>query len=422
MGTLTITKSYLAGDPLMEVDIDAYRTGLLTLFNTDKFGALNFSGSTDCVASKFIGTNIIQADATQISFGQSNDAFFGIDVSKNLYFNTATTATELRFYAGNTYYMEFGATEFKVPGDIWIGEGGANISLLQVLSQYKKPVLTYNNSTSVILEQNTSTTDKTVIVFPTFMAGVTEASPSKYRYASISGTANGYGTSDAGAAAGGRRSGVALTTNSWYYVYAVKLRSGSDYSATTAKFIIVFDTTAPTSGSTLNTNYGSGNYVYLGMVRYGFGSTGSSSSIIPFKQSHHGWCSFYQASTSGYGGLNLTYTTTDADNTASALYTVAAGTSGAVIPATLSTIRLNMVRERVSDWYIKDSSGDIVWQGGWQDDDGTMPHGHMLELPNDTGFGIYQLRKSSNAGTAKAVVLTAFCDPYMSVRQMGHGI
>lgn len=422
MGTLTITKTYLAGDPFFEVDIDAYRTGLHTLFNTDLFSSLNFSGATALVPGKFSGVNILPTDNTDINFGTDNDAFFGINSSKQLFWNTALTTTEIRFYAGTTYYLEFASTGVNVPGDIVIGEGGSGKTILQALGSYKKPVIEYNSSTSIKIQQNSSTTDNTVIYFPNFVASVTEAAPTKYRYSAISATANGYGAADSGAALGGRKAALALTTNSWYYVYAAKLRSGTDYSATTAKFIMVFDDTAPSAESTLNTTYGAGNWLFLGLVRYGFGATGTTNEIIPFKYSNKGWCSFYAKSSSGYGGLNLTYTTTDADNTASALYTIAAGSAGNVIPAIIGHIRLSLNRERASDWYIKDTSGDVVWQGGWQDDDGTMSHGHLIELVNDTGYGIYQLRKSSLDGTAKGVCLAGFCDSYMVSRRLGHGI
>jgi hypothetical protein len=76
----------------------------------------------------------------------------------------------------------------------------------------------------------------------------------------------------------------------------------------------------------------------------------------------------------------------------------------------------------VSKWYIKDASGDVVWDGGWQDDAATLPHGFMVTLVNTTDYGIFQLRKSSNAGTAKAVTLQSFVDTYRCNRRMGHGI
>lgn len=408
----------------MEVDADAYRTGLHTLFNTDKLSSLNFSGSMSLLASKFSGTVILPVDNTDMDFGSGPDSSFGMDSSKRLFWDTVLSTTEIRFYAGSTYYIEFAATGLNVPTDIVIGEGGSSCTVLQALSSYKKPVLEYSSSTAITLQNNTATTDNSVVYFPSFVASVTEATPTKYRKATLTNTANGYGTGDSGAAQGGMRSGVTLTANNWYYVYAAKLRSGSDFSATTAKFVMVVDSTSPdsTNHSTLDTRYGSGNWVYLGTIRYGFGAAGSTTGIIKFKHSNKGHCSFYEKSSSGYGGLNLAYTTTDADNTGSPFYTIAAGTSGNVIPAIFTTLTFNLARERVSKWYVKDASGDVVWDGGWQDDDGTLPHGFLVELVNDTNYGIFQLRKSNNAGTAKAVVLAGYVDPYIHVRRHGHGL
>ncbi len=426
MGTLTITKMYAAQTPLMEVDIDSFRTGLHTLFNTDKLSAMNFSGAMALTSTKFTGSSILAADNTYFTFGATSDATFGLDASKNYVFNTASASFELRFYAGSTYYMEVYTDKVYLPGDLIVNAGNSGKTVLQGLSTYKKPVLEWSSSTEVSLQQNTATTANTVIYFPNFIASVTESSPTKYRKASVSVVANGYGTGDSGAAQGGRRSGVSLTSNSWYYAYAVKLRSGTDFSATTAKFIIVFDTTAPTTAnqSTLNTNYGTGNYVYLGLIRYGFGATGASGAIPKFKYSNKGWCTFYEADT-GYAGLNLAYTTTDADNTSSAFYSFAAGTSGQVFPETIGHVRLNLARARVSDWKIREttsSSSDVIWAGGWQTDDGTLGHGFLVEVPNITNYSIFQERKSNNAGTARGVSLAAFCDGYMILRKHGHGI
>lgn len=427
MGTLTITKSYAALTALMEVDIDAFRTGLHTLFNTDKLGSTNFSGSMALTSSHFTGTSILASDNTFITFGASADGLFGLDSSKNYVFNTSATTQELRFYAGSTYYLEVATDKVNVPGDIVIGTGGSSQTILNGLSLYRKPVIEYNSATSITLQNNTATANQTVIYFPSLVAAVTESSPAKYRYASISVEANGYSGSHTGAAQGGRKVGMAATTNKWYYVYAVGLRGGSDYSATTAKFIMVFDDTAPTAanGSTLNSAYGSGNWLYLGAIRYGFGATGDNNDIIKFKYSNKGWCSFYEKSSTGYGGLNLAYSTTDGDNTASALYTIAAGESGNVIPAIFGKLRFSLNRERVSDWKLREtssSSSDVIWAGGYQSDDGTLPHGFLVETGNVSGNSFFQERISSNAGTARSVTLAGFQDPYMLNRRHGHGV
>lgn len=423
MGTLTITKGYGAGTALMEADIDAFRTGLHTLFNTDKFSSANFAALT-ITAAKFTGAQILLTDNTNITFGASSDATFGLDSSKQIVFNTVATTTEMQFYAGATYYIEFYTDKLYVPGDIIVGEGGSGRSVLQALSSYKKPVLEWAGTESIKIQANSSTTNETVIFFPNFVAAVTEVAngSAKYRQAAVYEAANGYGAADTGNARGGRRSGVSVTTNSWYACYACKVRSGNNYSATTANFILVFDTTLPTvaNETTLNGYYGEGNYVYLGLVRYGFGAIGVSSSIPKFVYSNKGWCYFYEKST-GYGGVDLAYSTVDADDTGTPFYTLASGTSGQVIPETVGHVSLQITRERVSDWYIKDASGDIIWRGGWQDEAATLPHGFVVELPFVTTYTFHQERKS-NSAVAKAVTLQGFSDGYMLLRRQGHGI
>jgi hypothetical protein len=429
MSTLTITKMYAAQTPLMEVDLDSYRNGLLTLFNTDKFDSGNFAGNTALTHSHFTGVSLLAADNTDIDFGATQDASFGLDSSKNLLLTTANSSFEIRLYAGTTFYLEILSTHINVPGDIILNSNDSNGSkgVLQNLAMYRKPVLEWSSSTEVSLQNNTSTADNTTIYFPNLVASVTESSPTKYRKAAISATANGYASGHSGAVIGGRRSGVSATTNSWFYTYAVKVQSGNEYSATAAKFVIVFDTTAPltANAATLDGYYGAGNYVYLGVIRYGFGATGDNNDIPKFKYSNKGWCTFYEASSSGYGGLNLAYTTTDGDNTSSALYTIAAGTSGNVIPETIGRCRFNVTRQRGSDWKVREtssSSSDVIWAGGFQTYDATIPHGFLLELPNVVGYSFFQERKSSNAGTARGVVLAGFIDGYMLHRRSGHGI
>ena len=430
MGTLAITKSYAGGQVLMESHIDAFRTGLHTLFNTDKLSSINFSGSTVLSAAKFANNELTSTDDSGITFGSNSDASFWINSSKDFEFKTTSATTEVRFYAGTTYYMEVANDKLNLPGDIQIGAGGSGKTVFQALSSYKKPVLVWESSTSISVPQNTGTTNNTVIYFPTFVASVTEdiaGGTPKYRKCTITASANGYGTSDSGAASGGKRSGLTISGNNWYYVYAAKVRSGTDFSSSTAKFILVVDDTSPTASneSTLNTRYGTGCWLYLGLIRYGFGATGTSTAIPKFKMSNKGWTYFYEKSSSGYGGLNLAYSTTDADNSASAFYTISHGTSGNVIPSTVGHIQLGMFRERVSDWRVREtssSSSDTIWRGGWQTDDGTLPHGFVIDLPNESGYSVFQTRISSNTGTARGVCLVGFCDRYLTNRRHGHGV
>lgn len=353
MAVLSIPKLYKAEQILFELHIDQYRTGLHNLFNTNKLDQNNFSGSMTIPAAKFISNEITDTDTDYIVFGSSNQARWGLDGDKNMVFETIG-AHSIVFKAIDEDF-EFTTTNLKIPGDIVIGSGGSGRTVLQAIATYKKPVLEWVSTSIVQVQNNSGTDDETVIYFPGFVA-VGDAD--KYRQADIGNTANGYGTGDTGAAQGGRRASLSATTNSYYAVYAAKVRSGDDFSATTARFVIVYDNIIPTPNNegTLNTRYGENNWIYLGTIRYGQGATGTNNIILKFVHTRNGWCMYEQ-------GPYMAYTTTDADNTSSPLYTVSLGMTGAVIPSAAGHMRLNLTRERVSDWYIREAAGeDIIWR------------------------------------------------------------
>lgn len=428
MGLLTIVKAYQAEEILLEAHLDYFRDGLLTLINTDKLDASNFSGSMTLSSTKFTGNELTSADDTYINFGNGSEAIWGLDSGKDYVFDTATATTAIRFYAGDADYLEVKSDRVNVPGDIiYANAQNGGGSILHNLGTYKKPVLKYISTTTIDIEANAGT-NSTTIYFPSGAITVTEdtSSTTKYRRALTSATSNGYESGDTGAADSGMRQGISVSASTWYYVYAAKVIAGSDYSASAGKFVLVIDTTAPTPAneSTLNSRYTADNWVYMGSFRRGFGATGSTTEIIPFVQSRHGWCMFTAKSSSGYGGLNLAYSTTDADNTSTALYTISNADSGNAIPTIFGHIMLNLARERVSNWYIKVSTSGTatMWQSGWQTDDDTLPHGFVVTLGNISGNGVYQSRKGTNAGTARAVVLMGYCDTYMVHRKYGHGV
>lgn len=424
MAILSITKAYAAGSALLESHIDHFRNGLLTLFNTDKLSAVNFSQGMNLTSAKFASNAVLTANNSYIFLGSDNDCKFGMDGSANLVFDTTQAATEIRLIAG-ARLLEICSDKIRLDGTIHFS-GGAATGFKGVLGKWHvKPVLEWYSTTAIYVSGNTYSTDQTVIHFPAFTAKALEviSTSAKYRYASTTATANGYGTADAGAALGGKRSGLVFNTNSWYYVYAAKLRSGMDFSATTAKFIIVIDDTAPTPANeaTLNTRYGTGNFVYLGLIRYGYGATGSASEIVKFKYSNKGRCILYGLGASGYAGLNLAYSTADVDDTATPLYTVStSGISGNVIPSIIGHCTYAVVREKVSDWYIQ-SGAKTIWRGGWQSDDPALAHGFQVELPLVSGMTFHQVRTGLGI-VAKAVVLTGFTDSYRAMRNQGKGI
>lgn len=420
---LTITKTYASGAILLESDIDNFRDGLLTFFNTDKLGSSSFASGMALTSAKFSGTELTAADGTLLTFGTDSDGTIGTDSSKNLVFNTVTASCTLTFKA-LTKTMVFKTTQVDLPGEVTIGAGSSGFGILHLVSKYRKPVLTYNSSTTLYVENNTSTVNQTLIAFPTRLIAVTEAltGGEKFRKMSIITEANGYDSSHTGAAKGGLRVGLSATANTWYAIYAVRVRYGTDAGN---KFILVGDNVLPSQGNfaTLNSRYGEGEWVYMGLIRYGFGVVGSTTSIVPFVYSNKGWCYF----TSGdpgvtCSGVTLAQSTANADD--APFYTLVDSMSGASIPCdAITTAQWTMDRFSTSDWTIRDVSDVVIWRGGWSDPDvsTTEVHGHLIITNVQVGMDFTQTRVTTGA-VDKRMGIVAFCDKYVGVRRHGHGV
>jgi len=143
---------------------------------------------------------------------------------------------------------------------------------------YRRPVLVYASATAVDVENNTGIANETKIIFPDLnVRSVTEdvSSAHKYRRFTITAAAEfTTGTEDSGLFAG-----ESEADNTWYAIYAVK----SLIDAT--KFVLVGSTVLPVQANfaTLNTNFGTNGWVYLGMIRNGDNS-GTTGDILSFIQ------------------------------------------------------------------------------------------------------------------------------------------
>lgn len=414
---LVITKAYAAKAILFEAHIDNFRNALHTLFNTTKMDSTFFS-SLALTSANFSGTAITLTDNTFLTFGASHDGQFGTDASGNLVFDTVGVKP-IKFKAVN-YTLDFRSTQVNLPGDIIGKAGGAGRSMLQLLSLYKKPVIEYYDPTRIKIQNNSPTGNETILILPLYTIAVTEAisaDAAKFRVANFSNTANGYKSDHTGAAKGGRRVGVDPNVG-WYYVYAVKVQAGSDAGN---NFIMVFDTTAPTAANeaTLDGFYTSGMWVYLGLVRYGFG-TGLNSKIIPFQYSNKGWCEFTDNDGgSGYCGLALKSDSVAADG--SPYFTITQGEGATNIPAIITKARFQLARDKVSQWAARDTINAIFWEGGWQDVDTNQASGHLIELPVYAGLNFTHVRHGT-AASATRVVVAAFLDPHIAVRLGGRAV
>lgn len=422
MSTLVITKSYSSGNILTEAMLDHFRDGLLTLFNTDKLSSTNFAAMA-LTSSQFSTNELTTTDATYRYWGTDSDCYIGTDASKNLVFGTVDSGTSITFTAV-TKSLIFGATLSQLPGEPIVGSGGSTYGLLHLVSRYRKPVLVYASSSTISLENNTGTTNQTLIAFPSYVIAVTEAlaGGEKYRKMNILSSANGYDSTHTGSASGGHRADLTITANTWYAIYAVRVRYGTNAGN---KFIMVADDIMPSQANeaTLTARYGDGQWVYIGLVRYGFGVVGSTTSIVPFVQTNKGWVFFSGGDGStASGGLTLAQSSANADDTP--FYTVVDSMSGASIPCdAIKVAQFNMVRSRTSDWTIRDPSDVVLWRGGYPDPTlgANEILGHLVTTNVEASTDFCQVRVTTGA-VDKRIIMTSFVDKYINCRRHGHGI
>lgn len=140
------------------------------------------------------------------------------------------------------------------------------------LMPYRRPVLQWASTSAVNMETGINgTSGQARILFPDGNLR-TDSTASRInlditRNAAFSGTAQS-----------GLRSGSA-SANTWYACYAVKT------SDNTSNFVMAADTVLPIQANftSLNSNFGSNSWVYLGLIRYGDNS-GATTSILKFFQ------------------------------------------------------------------------------------------------------------------------------------------
>lgn len=195
------------------------------------------------------------------------------------------------------------------------------------------PNLSRTSATTIDVENNTGAANQTTITFRDgTQRSVTEDTGSAHKYRRFDITATAEFTS--GTEDSGLYTGISETNNTWYAIYAVQSQIDS------TKFVLVGTTTIPTQGNiaTLNTNFGSGKWQYLGMIRNG-DNAGVAGDLIGFGQ--HGPIVIFQNQISnanlnsglagGAPGIRLATTA----SATSLTYTHAAGTGAAQVPSHL---------------------------------------------------------------------------------------
>lgn len=180
------------------------------------------------------------------------------------------------------------------------------------LTNWRRPVLQYNSATVVNVETGLDgTSGDCTILFPDGnLRTDTATGRIQCNLAQVAALSGSWQS--------GLRTGSA-SANTWYSFYAVKTTDNSSH------FVIVADTVIPTQGNyaTLNSNFGTNGWVYLGTLPYGDNS-GSTTSVPTFVMS--GNAVLFSNATTATGSIAGVKLTSTAGAT-SLTYTYASGTA-----------------------------------------------------------------------------------------------
>lgn len=234
-------------------------------------------------------------------------------------------------------------------------------------AHYRRPNLVFLSGSGVTLETGLDgTSGDAVILFPD---GNLRTETSSSRYQAGTGSNAVFTNATLGSNQGGLRTGT-VTNNTWYAAYAVKVTTFA------ANWVMVLDTVLPLQAnySTLNTNFGTNSWVYLGLIRYG-DNNGVGNSILHFVQS--GNQTHFGVSQSGANYPNGTILGNTSSSTSSLTYTYTSGTGTTNIPN-------NIIIAKFTVWIITSlatmTNKSITTQTGSSND--------LISIPYQTGSDI----------------------------------
>lgn len=355
MSTLVLPKTYGDLDLLFAADVN-------DMWNTLEYKT-NGDIDEDNVNANWASLSqlTLSKDVTY-TMGTTNTALLKfVTLTNQFVFAHLTTARNFLFKVGASEVARVDADKnFICKKPAYFYNRNTVYDLTRLLA-YQKPVIIYVDGTTINVEQNIDTANRTLIVFPAGPIHVTEdvSVTHKFRQLRTGSLANGYRTTDTGAADSGMRrndglgTALSLTANTWYFVYACIVLGGDDAGN---NFILVADDTSPKTAnwSTLDTRYGAGCWVYLGAFRYGHGGA-ATTTMIPFVYDHQGWLSFVgRAASNNFFGIRI-YSGDVILGVYTTIATFNAANSGNAAPDTMSALK-------VTYRPVTDGDGDMMGQ------------------------------------------------------------
>jgi hypothetical protein len=326
MSTLNMPRSLTDLTNPTEAQLDTMRTALLNFFNTTKMTEANLAaGGLDwSLLGGTLGNDVPLAFTSNhyiTQYNTSTGVFELTNTQGDIGWNHKLTSTTSEDFLRLRNQDGLLISEGLVSCNTTVGRNDVDINWL--MARYRKPRLLYTDDNIVTLEANGTSATDSMLLFHDRLATCSD------RTLNLNDDANGETVADVGASLSGRRAGLARANNTWYYIYAVIVQYGADNDGT--KFILCADTTSPLAANiaTLNTRYGTNKWVYMGLVRNGYNTTGGGAKIVFFIQNENRT----QFTTSWVSGEPAGVMLATADASAVNLdYTLAFGTGAAQIP------------------------------------------------------------------------------------------
>lgn len=327
MSVLNVTRALTANTNPTEAQFDTMRTYLLTFFNSPNLdqdnvatGGMVYSTLGDCgddEALKFTSNH------GTIQYLGATDIFEIKNTQGDMVFGTRSGST-----LTDNMELDSATGNLTVGGTLTINTsvGSQAASILHLIASYVKPRLVYSTADVVTVEDNTAS--GAVVAFPDRLCLIYDTT------CSLATSANGETTGDTGTAVSGLAAGVTRTANRWYYIYAVQVQYGTQ--ATGVYCILVANETSPEPANiaALNTAFGEGKWVYMGVIRNGYNDGTNTNIIADFVYDEMGFVRFKYATVDNEGmGITMASTT----STTNLEYEIAIGNdAAATIPGVAS--------------------------------------------------------------------------------------
>lgn len=409
MSFLSVTRSLTSGTNPTETQLDTMRTDLLNYFNGTVMDENNIatggmlfttlSKALDNASMKWTSSHALIKYISATSLLQIENTLGNIVFS-----NYNSSETDTLTFSSSTGNLTLASGGLLKAGQ---GQGSLSADVTWLLARYRKPRLEYTDANTVTSENNTGTASETILVLRDRLTTMVD------RTMSLASTANGYDAADSGAAVSGIRDGLARANNTWYYVYGVLVQYGTDNDG--SKSIMVADTTSPVQAncSTLDSRFGAGKWVYLGVIRNGYNDGINPNIIVAFIYDEYGTMRFTSTTEDGKGnGLLLA----SANSSSSSLeYTLTFGTGASDLPVTATRVTFTGYRSTYQFFlrYIVVATSEVHAVSSSLDYGGTATGGAVIQLdvPPISGYKV-TLYIASNS-TNQRIMLAGVTDHYV---------